>query len=110
GPSHERQIELDREISAHESQVEENLATVRTLEQQWDDYRQVMRDNTARFEEASAAMDAKNYFEQKALTARKELDSYVGQIAREQEELLAETAREIRSVSEAELERLRHEK
>jgi hypothetical protein len=101
---------LDRQIRAHEDQVAEDLSTIRVLEQEWDDYRQVMRENTARFEEASIAIGADNYFVQKQLAARKELDSYVGRLAYEQEEFLAETAQSIRSESEAELDRLRNER
>lgn len=103
-------VELDQKISARETRTEEDLATVRLLEEQWDQYRQVMRENTARYEEAGVAMGAKNYFVQKGLAARRELDSYVGQLVREQEEFLAETASSIRSTSETELERLRKEK
>lgn len=104
------QSELDRTIGALESQAAEDLATIRLLEQEWDDYRRVMRENTALYEEAGIALGATNYFVQKGLAARRELDGYVGRLADEQEELFTETAREISSRSEAELERLRKEK
>lgn len=55
-------------------------------------------------------LDAKNYFVQKGLAASRELDSYVGRLARDHADLLDETEREVRSTSEAELERLRREK
>jgi hypothetical protein len=110
GFSPRQHVELDQTISAHESQTADDLATIRLLEQQWEEYRQVMREHTARFEESSIGMGTQNYFVQKGLAARKELDTFVGQLAEEQEELLAETARGIRSKSETELERLRREK
>lgn len=102
--------DVGRKISAVESQAAEHLATIRLLEEQGDEYRRVMRENTAMFEEASVAMGTENYFVQRGLASRKELDSYVRHLADDQEELLAETAREVRSGSEAELERLRQEK
>lgn len=110
GPTQHQRLELDQKISAHETRTAEDLATLRLLEQQGEEYRRVMRENTARFERAAIGMGAKNYFVQKGLAARKELDAYVGQLAHEQAELLAETARVIRSESEAELERLRRER
>lgn len=109
-PTPHQNGELDQEISAHETRTSEDLATILRLEQQWEEHRQVMRENTARFEEAGIGMGAENYFVQKGLAARRELDSYVGRLADEQEQLLAETARGIRSTSEAELDRLRQEK
>jgi len=102
--------ELDQKVSAHETRTAEDVATIHRLAQRWADYRQVIRQNTARFEEAGNAMGAENYFVQKGLAARKELDSYVGRLADEQEELFADAAREIRSMSEVELERLRNAK
>lgn len=102
--------EFDQAISALETQVAEDLATIRLHEQQWEEYRQVMRENSARFEQAGVGIGVSNYFVQKGLAARKEVDTYVGRLAHEQAELLAETARGIRSASEVELERLRRER
>ena len=105
-----QQIELEQKIRAHEDETAEQLATIRVLEEQWDDYRRVMRENTDLFEQAGIAMGADNYFVKKGLVARREVDGYVGQLANEQAELFAETASSIRSSSEEELERMRREK
>ena len=102
--------ELERMIGARENQAAEDLATIRLLEREWDDYRHVMRENSARYEDAGTAIGAANYFVQKGLAARRELDRYVGRLADEQEDLFTEAAREIRSTSETELDRLRTEK
>jgi hypothetical protein len=109
-PGPRQHAEIDGEIRARENQAEEDLAAVRLLEVQWDDYRQVMHENTGLFEEASHAMGPSNYSVQKGLASRAELDRYVRQLADEQEEFLSETARDVRSRTEEELERLRQEK
>ncbi|WP_200949690.1 hypothetical protein [Leifsonia sp. Root227] len=106
----DKHMEREYTISALENRAADDIATVRLLEQQWDDYREVMHENTARFEEAGIGMGAKTHSVHKGMAARRELDSYVGQLAYEQAELLAETAREIRSHAEFESERLRREK
>lgn len=108
--SQDQHVEREQSVSALEIRAAEDIAMVRLFEQQWEDYREVMRENTARFEEAGIGMGAKSHSVQEGLAARRELDSYVGQLAYEQAELLAETAREIRSQPEIEPERLRHEK
>ncbi|WP_434318264.1 hypothetical protein [Leifsonia sp. P73] len=106
----ERRVALDRQIRDRESQAAEDLATIRVLSEQWETYHQVMRTNTQRFEEAGIGLGAKNYFVQKGLAARSELDAYVSRLARDHVELLDEAARDIRWKSEAEVERLRQEK
>ncbi|WP_020076677.1 hypothetical protein [Cryocola sp. 340MFSha3.1] len=105
-----QQIELEQKIRAHEDETAEQLATIRVLEEQWDDYRRVMRENTDLFEQAGIAMGGDNYFVKKGLVARREVDGYVGQLANEQAELFAETASSIRSSSEEHLDRMRQEK
>ncbi|MDR6610904.1 hypothetical protein [Leifsonia sp. 1010] len=105
-----QQIELEQKIRAHEDETAEQLATIRVLEEQWDDYRQVMRENTDLFEQAGIAVGADNYFVKRGLAARRELESYVGQLANEQAELFAETVSSIRSSSEEHLDRMRQEK
>ncbi|MFJ3393364.1 hypothetical protein [Leifsonia aquatica] len=108
GFGNRRQVECDRAVD-REAQTSEDLATIRLLEQQWDEYRRVMRQNTARYEEAGSALGVENYYVQRGMAARQELDSYVGRLAREQEELLQEAAQRIRSQSEEESERARRE-
>ncbi|WP_460631269.1 hypothetical protein [Leifsonia lichenia] len=101
---------LDRQIRDRESRTAEDLATIRVLSEQWETYHQAMRTNAQRFEGAGIALGRKNYFVQRGLAARRELDAFVSRLARDQAELLEETSREIRSTSEAEVERLRQEK
>jgi hypothetical protein len=105
GVSQDRLV-VERKIRALEDETAERLESIRVLDEQWDDYRRVMRDHAAVFEQAGVAMGAENYFVQKALTARRELDRYVGQLVHEQAELFEEMAQGVRSASEAELERL----
>lgn len=105
GPSREGQG-----LSASEEDVAEALSGIRLHEERWDEYRRAMRQHTSRFEEAATGLGATNYFVQKGLAARKELDSYVGQLAFQQTELLTEATREINSASEQEAERLVREK
>ena len=104
------QHEIAREIGDIEAQSAEHLATIELLEQQWDEYRQVMRANTRIYEEAGVGLGERNYFVQKGLAARRELDAFVNRLEDQHGQFLAETAREIRSTSEEKLERLRHEK
>ncbi|MEN2736826.1 hypothetical protein ABCS02_03455 [Microbacterium sp. X-17] len=106
----EKRLALDRQIRDQESRTAEDLVTIRVLGEQWESYAQVMRVNSERFEDAGVRLDAKNYFVQKGLAASRELDSYVSRLARDHAELLDEAEREVRSTSEAELERLRREK
>lgn len=105
GVSRER-LEVGQRIRLLEEETAERLALISLLDEQWDDYRRAMRHNTDAFEEAGVAMGAGNYFVLKALTARRELDRYVGQLVREQAELFEEMAQGVRSASEAERERL----
>lgn len=106
----EQRLGLDRQIKDCESRTAEDLATIRVLSEQWVSYAHVMRVNSERFEEAGVRLGAKNYFVQKGLAASRELDAYVSRLARDHAELLDDTEREVRSTSEAELERLRREK
>lgn len=81
-----------------EQGVADALSQIRRHEERWDEYRRAMRDHTSRFEEAAAGMGTKNYFVQKDLAARREIDTYVGRLAREQAEVLTQT---VRAVAEA---------
>ncbi|WP_295124491.1 hypothetical protein [uncultured Leifsonia sp.] len=101
---------MDGKINDLEVRAGEDLTTIRRLGQHWAEYRQVMREHTARFEQAGASMGADNYVVQKGLAARREVDSYARRLVDENEELMDESARQIRSSSEAELDRLRREK
>lgn len=103
-------FELDQRIAACESRAADSLATLHHLEQEWQSYREVMRADSALYEKAGHDSGEKNYFVNKGLAARREVDAYVRQLATEVEEFLKETAREVRLESEAELERLRAEK
>ena len=89
-----------RRSGASEDEIAEALAQVRVQEERWDEYRRAMREHTSRFEEAAAALGPMNYFVQKGLAARRELDSYVGQLAYQQTELVNEAQRKITSSSE----------
>lgn len=64
-------------IRAHEARVADDLATIHLLGQRWDEYRHVMRESTARFEEAGMSMGAQNYLVHKGLAARKGLATVV---------------------------------
>lgn len=101
---------LDREARVHEERAAENLAVIRRAREQWDSYGQEMTRHARRIEEASVGDDATNYFVQRRVAARRELESYVGHLVREQVELLDETEREISSRSEEEAESLGREK
>lgn len=81
-------------------EVVEAVAAIRLHGERWEEYRQAMREHTSRFEEASVSLGAGNYFVEKGLAARRELDSYVGQLAYQQSELLTETMGEITSAAE----------
>jgi hypothetical protein len=105
-----QRLEVERKIQAVEDETAERLASIRVLEEQWDDYRRVMRDSADVFEEAGVAMDAKNYFVQKSLASRRELENYLAQLSREHAEELAEVAQEVRSTSDEKLEQLQRER
>ena len=106
----ERHALLERRIREVETQAADDLATLRRIREQWDEYHRVMRENTRRFEEAGSSMAGENRFVQRGLASRREVDAFVGRLVREQDELLDDTAREIRSDSDAESERLRRER
>ncbi|MEV8214518.1 hypothetical protein [Leifsonia sp. NPDC077715] len=102
--------ELARKIDALETEAVEALDGIRLLEEQWAEYRQVAQESAAVFEQAGVAMGTKNYFVQRDLSARREVDNHIARLAGEQSEVLEEFARGVRSESEAELERLRRER
>lgn len=101
---------LELAIREHEERTAENLASIRVVREQCESYGQAMSLHARRIEEASAGESPKNYFVQRRLGARRELESLVGQLVREQTEMLDEIEREISSRSEEELDRLRREK
>lgn len=108
--SHEVHVRLDQRIRAYEDQVADQLAALDRFEDEWAEYHQVMVANFADFEEAGAEIGEKEYFVQKALDSRREVDSYVRRVIDEQAELLDQAAREFRASAEAELDRLQREK
>ena len=84
----ERHALVDRRIREVETQAADDLATLRRIREQWDEYHRVMRENTRRFEEAGSSMAGENHLVQRGLASRREVDSYVGRLVREQDELL----------------------
>lgn len=110
GVDQEASARLDQRIRACEGEGAERLALLDVFEQEWGEYRRVMRTSSAQFEEACLEMGEKDYFVQKSLDSRREVDAYVRMLVDEQVELLEETARDVRTSTEVELERLRHEK
>ena len=93
-----------------EEQAIERLAVIRSIREQWDSYGQLMRQHNRRLEEVTAGYDAKNYFVQRKIAARRELGLFVDQLVREQTEVLDEAERETKAKSEAEQDRLQREK
>ena len=85
-----------------EQDVADALSQIRRHEERWDEYRRAMRDHTSRFEEAAAGLGTTNYFVQKDLSARREVDTYIGRLASEQTEVLTETVRAINRAADAE--------
>ena len=106
----DQSVELGQQITAVEGQAAEGLAALRFAAEQWEEYALVMRDGTASFEEASLRMGVQSFAAQQVLAGRRELDAFVGQLAREQSALFEDIAREVRSRSAAEVERLREER
>ncbi|WP_158861882.1 hypothetical protein [Leifsonia sp. AG29] len=106
GPS-TRNDDIKQEIPACESRTADQIATLRLLEQEWERYREVMRLDAARYEEAGHAIGEKDYGVARGLAARREVDAYVRQLANELEELVDEGARQMRAEAETERERLR---
>ncbi|MFK3669736.1 hypothetical protein ACI2IX_06135 [Leifsonia aquatica] len=106
----QRYVEVEQVISAHEARLAQDLAVIRLLGRQWAEYGETMRRNTERYEEAGVQLGAQNYFVQRGLAARRELDSYVKRLAQDQQEFLSQTESGLRSASEAESEWLRKEK
>lgn len=110
GVSQEAHASLDQRIRAYEDQATGQLAALDVFEREWAEYRQVMRTNSADFEEAGLAIGEKEYFVQKSLDSRREVDSYVRMVVDEQVELLEQAARELRTTAEDELEGLQRAK
>lgn len=104
------QIEVEQKIRAHEAAMADDVAAVSRVDEHWDEYRQLIRQNALVFEGAGVALGVDLPDVQKRLAAHRELDRYVGQLAQEQSEFVEEAARVIRSAAEAESERLRREK
>ena len=102
--------ELDQKIAACENRAADQLSTIRNIEQEWQAYREIMRADSTLYERAGHDIGAKNYFVSRGLAARKEVDAYVRRLAAETEDLLEDTACQVRSEAEAELERLRKER
>lgn len=103
----DRRIAMERDLlnwklREQEEQASEHLCVIRAAKEQWDSYGQLMSLHARRVEEASTHENAENYFAQRRLAARRELDTYVGRLVREQEELLEEAEREITSRVETE--------
>jgi hypothetical protein len=88
--------------ASSEQDIADALSQLRRHEERWDEYRWAMRDHTSRFEEAAVGLGTTNYFVQKDLAARREVDGYVGRLASEQTEVLTETVRAINVAAEAE--------
>lgn len=109
GASQER-LEVERKIRALEDDTAQRLESLRVLEEQWEDYRRVMQDNAAAFEEAAVAMGAEGYFVQKSLAARRELDAYVAQLSREFAEESADVSQRLRTASDTAWEQLHRER
>jgi len=110
GLGQDAQAALDKRIRAEEERATEHLAALNVFEREWAEYRQAMRENSTRFEEAGRAIGDKEYFVQKGLAARQDMDSFVSRLIDEQVELLEQAARDLRADSEAELGRLQREK
>lgn len=89
----------DQPHAASEDDIIQALSALRLHEERWDEYRRAMNTHTSHFEEAAVGLGTSNYFVQKALAARREVDRYVGQLALQQSELLAESSREIASIT-----------
>jgi hypothetical protein len=85
-----------------EQNVTDAVSQIRRHEERWEKYRRAMRDHTSRFQEAAAGLGTTNYFVQKDVAARKEVDSYIGRLANQQAELLTETVRAITGAADAE--------
>jgi len=100
-------FDLNRQIGAVEARADEDLSVIRLLETQWDRYRYAMREHAARFEHVASGPSARNYFVQRRFGIRRELDSFIGQLADEQESLCTEAVREIHARCDAESEQLR---
>lgn len=110
GAGQETHIRLGQRIRACEDEVADQLAALDRFEDEWAEYHQVMRANLADFEEAGMGIGEKEYFVQKGLDSRREVDSFVRTVVDEQVELLDQAARDVRVSAEAELERLQREK
>lgn len=101
---------LERTIREMEERTAENLASVRAIRDQCESYGQAMSLHARRIEEAGVGESPKNYFVQRRLGARRELESLIGQLVREQAEMLDEVEREISSRSEEERDLVHREK
>lgn len=101
---------FEQAIREHEARTAEDLASIRSVRERCESYGQAMSLHARRVEEASAGEDPENFFVQRRRGARRELEVFVGQLVREQAEMLEEVERELRSRSDDEQEQLRREK
>ena len=101
---------LEQAIREHEERTTENLSSIRAVREQCESYGRAMTLHTRELEASSAGEDPTNFFVQRRLGARRELELFVGQLVREQAEMLDGVEREFRSHSEDEQEQLRREK
>lgn len=109
-PSGELRAECDRRIRASEDRIDEDLNSIRLLDEQWENYRRVIRDSVNRFKEAGHSVGAESRCAQQDLAALGEIGTYAERLAGEQNELSEEASRAIRTDGEAEIERLRNER
>jgi hypothetical protein len=100
----------EQTLREHEETTADNLAAIRAVREQCESYGQEMSRHARGIEEASAGENPKNYFVQRRLGARRELQLFVGQVVLGQAEMLDEVERELSSRSEEERDRLRREK
>lgn len=84
--------------ASSDEDIADALSQIRRHEERWDEYRRAMRDHASRFEEAAAGLGTTNYFVQKDVAARREVDGYIGRLASEQSEVLTQTVRAMREV------------
>lgn len=110
GTDSDSQDLLEKAVQHNEERAAESLMAIRTIRENWESYEQLMTEHSLRIDDVSAEADSENFFAQRRLSARRELRSFVGQLVREQVELLDEAEREVKSCSEEELGRVRLEK
>jgi len=108
--SADARAEYDRRIAEQEHRVEDDLATIRLVEEHWERYRQVMRELSERFEEIGGAGLSGNRFTRREVAAVREIGAYAGQLAMVQAEERDEIVRKRRAEAEVEVEQLMRER